>query len=251
MRIPYRWLREFVETAAEPRAAAERLTMAGIETSLVGEGASELGGLVVAEVLRVAPHPASGTLQVCEVSTGAERYRVVCGAPNVRAGVRAAFAPPGATLPGGRRLAVATIRGTASEGMLCSEAELGVGPDASGILLLGADAPVGVDLVSHLGLDDAILEVEATPNRPDCLAIVGVAREIAALTGGRLRPPDCTVREDPALTTAGWRISIEAPDLCPRYAARLITGVIVGPSPPGSRSVSARPGCDRSTTSWT
>jgi phenylalanyl-tRNA synthetase beta chain len=231
VRIPYRWLREFVETAVDAKAAAERLTMAGIETGLLGTGASELRGLVVAEVLQVAPHPAAATLQVCEVSTGGERYRVVCGAPNVRAGVRAAFAPPGASLPGGRQLAVATIRGTASEGMLCSEAELGVGPDASGILLLGSDAPVGADLVSHLGLDDAILEVEVTPNRPDCLAIVGVARELAALTGARLRLPDATVREDPAQTTAGWRISIEAPDLCPRYAARLITGVTVGPSP--------------------
>ena len=231
MRIPYRWLREFVESAVDAKAAAERLTMAGIETGLLGTGASELRGLVVAEVLQVAPHPAAATLQVCEVSTGGERYRVVCGAPNVRAGVRAAFAPPGASLPGGRQLAVATIRGTASEGMLCSEAELGVGPDASGILLLGSDAPVGADLVSHLGLDDAILEVEVTPNRPDCLAIVGVARELAALTGARLRLPDATVREDPAQTTAGWRISIEAPDLCPRYAARLITGVTVGPSP--------------------
>ena len=231
MRIPYRWLREFVDTAAEPREAAERLTMAGMETGLVAEGAAELSGLVVAEVLAVAPHPGASALQVCEVSTGGERYRVVCGAPNVRAGVRAAFAPPGATLSEGRRIAVATIRGTASEGMLCSEAELGTGDDASGILLLGVDAPVGADLVSHLGLDDAILEVEVTPNRPDCLAIVGVARELAALTGGRLRPAESTVREDPAVTTAGWRITIEDPDLCSRYAARLITDVTVGPSP--------------------
>ncbi|HEY7138888.1 MAG TPA: phenylalanine--tRNA ligase subunit beta [Methylomirabilota bacterium] len=231
MRIPYRWLREFVDTTVGPRDAAERLTMAGIETGLVAEAASELGGLVVAEVLDVAPHPAGGTLRVCEVSTGAERYRVVCGAPNVRAGVRAAFAPPGAALPGSRQVAVATIRGVASEGMLCSEAELGVGEDASGILLLGADAPVGAGLVSHLGLDDAILEVEATPNRPDCLAIVGVAREVAAVTGGRLRPPDCSVRQDSTVTTAGWRITIEEPDLCPRYAARLITDATVGPSP--------------------
>ncbi|HEY7601686.1 MAG TPA: phenylalanine--tRNA ligase subunit beta [Methylomirabilota bacterium] len=231
MRIPYRWLRELVDTAAGARDVAERLTMAGIEASPVAEGASELAGLVVAEVLDVAAHPASGTLRVCEVSTGAERFRVVCGAPNVRAGVRAAFATPGARLPGGRRVDVATIRGTVSEGMLCSEAELGVGDDAAGILLLGADAPVGADLVGHLGLDDAILEVEVTPNRPDCLSILGVAREVAALTGSRLRPPDTTVREDRGLTTAGWRVTIEAPDLCPRYAARLITDVTVGPSP--------------------
>ena len=115
MRIPYRWLREFVDTGAEPRAVAERLTMAGIETGLVAEGASELGGLVVAEVLDAA-------------------------------------------LPGGRRVDVATIRGIASEGMLCSEAELGVGPDASGILLLGADAPVGADLVGNLLRRDVFLD---------------------------------------------------------------------------------------------
>ena len=231
MRIPYRWLREFVDTELPPRDVAERLTMAGIETSLVAEGASELSGLVVAEVLDVAPHPAGGALRICEVSTGGERYRVVCGAPNVRAGARAAFAPPGAALPAGRRVAAATIRGTASEGMLCSEAELGVGEDASGILLLGSDAPVGGDLVGHLGLDDAILEVEVTPNRPDCLSILGIAREVAALAGGRLRPADCSVRESPSVTTAGWRITVEDPQLCPRYAARLVAGVTVGPSP--------------------
>ena len=231
MRIPYRWLREFVDTDLPPRDVADRLTMAGIETALVAEGASELSGLVVAEVLDVAPHPAGGALRICEVSTGGERYRVVCGAPNVRAGARAAFAPPGAALPAGRRVAAATIRGTASEGMLCSEAELGVGEDAGGILLLGPDAPVGGDLVNHLGLDDAILEVEVTPNRPDCLSILGIAREVAALAGGRLRPPDCSVRESPSVTTAGWRITIEDPQLCPRYAARLIADVTVGPSP--------------------
>src|SRR5262245_24568996 len=209
MRIAYRWLRELVDTPVEARDVAERLTMAGVETSLVAAGARELSGLVVAEVLAMTPHSAGGALQICEVSTGAERYRVVCGAPNVRAGVRAAFAPPGATLPAERKVAVATIRGAVSEGMLCSEAELGVGDDASGILLLSADAPVGADLVGHLGLDDAILEVEVTPNRPDCLSVFGVAREVAALAGGRLRPPDYTVREDAAVTTAGWRITIE------------------------------------------
>ena len=117
MRIPYRWLREFVDTAADPRAVAERLTMAGIETGLVAEGASELGGPRRGRGARRGPaRRQAATLRVCEVSTGAERYRVVCGAPNVRAGVRAAFAPPGAALPGGRRVAVATIRGTVVRG---------------------------------------------------------------------------------------------------------------------------------------
>ncbi len=231
MRIPVRWLREFVDTPADPPRIAERLTMAGVEASLVGTAAAALRGVLVAEVLDVSPHPAGGSLRVCEVSTGADRYRVVCGASNVRPGVRAAFAPPGAALPGDRAVAVAVVRGTASEGMLCSEAELGVGEDAGGVLLLGADAPVGADLVAHLGLDDAILEVEVTPNRPDCLSVVGVAREVAALTGGRFRPPDVAVAGDPGLTTSGWRITLQDPELCPRYAARLIGDVGVGPSP--------------------
>ena len=249
MKISFNWLRELCELAPGVTAdsVAERLTITSKPAwSPKRCGASPAWSWPGAPV----PHPAAGALQICEVSTGAERYRVVCGAPNVRAGVRVAFAPPGASLPGGRRLAVATIRGTVSEGMLCSEAELGVGSEAGGILLLGADAPVGADLVSHLGLDDAILEVEVTPNRPDCLAIVGVARELAALTGGRLRPPDSTVHEDPALTTAGWRISIEAP-ISARGTRTPITGVTVGPSPPWLAQRFARPGSGRSTTSST
>jgi phenylalanyl-tRNA synthetase beta chain len=231
VRIPFRWLAEFVDTTAGPREVAERLTMAGIEAAVAAEGASALRGVVVAEVLDVAPHPGGGTLRVCEVSTGAERYRVACGAPNVRPGVRAAFAPPGATLADGRRVEVATIRGQASEGMLCSEAEVGAGDDAAGLLLLEADAPVGTDLVGLLGLGDPVLEIDVTPNRPDCLSVVGVAREVAAVTGGRFRPPDRTVHEDRTLTTAGWRVTIEDAELCPRYAARLVTDVTVAPSP--------------------
>lgn len=231
MKIPYRWLREFVETEAGPREVAERLTMAGLEVAGVAPAVSGLAGVLVGEVLDVAPHPAGGSLTVCEVSTGAERFRVVCGAPNVRTGARAAFAPPGAVLPEDRHIGAAAIKGTVSEGMLCSEAELGIGEEALGILLLGTDAPVGADLVAYLGLDDAILDVEVTPNRPDCLSVVGIAREVAALTRGRFLPPSVAVTEHEPAAGGLAGVSVEDHELCPRYAARVIADVTVGPSP--------------------
>ncbi len=234
MKIPYRWLREFVETAASAREVAERLTMAGIEVAGVAPVVTGLSGVRVAEIETVEPHPAGGALTVCRVSTGAERLRVVCGAPNVHPGARAVLAPPGALLPGGRRIEAAVIKGVASQGMLCSEAELGLGADAATILLLPGDVPLGVDLVAHLGLDDPVLEVEVTPNRPDCLSVVGVAREVAALTGGRVREPvprltEVTEHGHDAASLA--TVTVEDPALCPRYAARVITDLTVGPSP--------------------
>jgi phenylalanyl-tRNA synthetase beta chain len=231
VKIPERWLREFVATDATAGQVAERLTMAGIEVAGVLPGGPELAGVVVGAVLEVVPHPAGGGLTRCQVATATGRFAVVCGAPNVRPGVRAAFAPPGARLPGGRRIDVAVIRGEPSEGMLCSERELGLGEDGAGILLVDADAPPGADLVRHLGLDTPILEVEVTPNRPDCLAVAGIAREVAALTGGQYREPRVTLAEGgPPAATLG-SVAIDEPELCPRYAARIITGVTVGPSP--------------------
>jgi phenylalanyl-tRNA synthetase beta chain len=231
MRIPYRWLTEFVETDASAARAAERLVMAGIEVASLTEVAPGLRGVVIGEVLEVRPHPGGGTLTDCVVDGGPGRHRVVCGAPGVRPGLRAAFAPPGAVLPGGRRIETAVVRGTASEGMLCSAAEVGAGEETGALLVLDADAPVGADLASWLGLDDVVLEVEITPNRPDCLSVAGVAREVAALTGGRFRPPGATLAEGGDDVTTLARVSVEDPELCPRYAARVITGVTVGPSP--------------------
>ena len=141
----------------------------------------------------------------------------MCGAPNTAVGLRAAFAPPGARLPGGREIAVAKIRGVESQGMLCSERELGLGDEhEAGVLALDADAPLGADLVEHLGLDDRVLEIEITPNRPDCLSVLGVARELAALTGtpaAPARPSRCARAAESARALA--RVRVEAPDLCP------------------------------------
>jgi phenylalanyl-tRNA synthetase beta chain len=231
MKIPIRWLREFVDTDATPEQMAARLTMAGIEVAGLTPVVTGLVGVVVGEITAAAPHAAGGPLTVCQVSTGRERFAVVCGAPNVRAGARAAFAPPGAVLPGGRRIEAATIKGAVSQGMLCSEAELGIGEDGSTILLVGGEVAAGADLVEHLGLDDVVLEVEVTPNRPDCLSVFGIAREVAALTRGRLRPPATTVAEhDPHADTLA-SVTIADPDLCRRFTARAITGVRVQPSP--------------------
>ncbi len=231
MKVPYRWLREFAETDAPPEDVAERLTMAGIEVAGLARIVEGLRGVVVGEITGIAPHPAGPPLRVCEVATGTARHTVVCGAPNVRPGVRAAFAPPGAVLPGGRRIEAAVVRGRVSEGMLCSEVELGVGDEAGTILLLGPDAPLGGDLADYLGLDDVVLEVEVMPNRPDCLSVVGLAREAAALTGGRFRPPEIRVPEEGPPAAELTAVRIDAPELCSRFTARVLLDVQVGPSP--------------------
>jgi len=231
VRVPYRWLREFAETDASAREAAERLTMAGIEVAGLAPVVEGLRGVVVAEIAAVAPHPAGPPLTVCEVVTGAARHTVVCGAPNVRPGVRAAFAPPGAVLPGGRRVEAAVVRGRVSEGMLCSEAELGVGEEAGTILLLDPEAPLGGDLADYLGLDDVVLEVEVMPNRPDCLSVAGLAREVAALTEGRFRLPEIRVPEEEPPAAALTSVRIDAPERCGRFTARVLLDVRVGPSP--------------------
>lgn len=231
MKISYRWLRDFVETAASPQAIADRLTMAGIEVGSATAVAPGLRGVLVAEIEAVERLPSGGHLTRCQVWTGKERLSVVCGAPNVLAGAKAAFAPPEAVLPGGRTVEISEIRGIVSHGMLCSEAELGAGEEASSILLLTADAPLGGDLREYLGLDDTVLEIEVTPNRPDCLSILGIAREVATLTGGVLRPPTTAVREGREEASAFASVQVLDPELCPRYAARIITGLTTGPSP--------------------
>jgi phenylalanyl-tRNA synthetase beta chain len=235
MKIPYGWVREFVDVELTAEQAAEKLVNAGLEVPSVTAVAPELRGVVVGEIEAIERELGESQghrLVVCRVSTGRERFSVVCGAPNARVGLRAAFAPPGATLPGGRAIAVAKIRGAESQGMLCSERELGLGEEhEAGLLALDADAPLGADLVAHLGLDDRVLEIEITPNRPDCLSVLGVARELAALTGRRLRPPAIAPRETKPAARTLARLRVEAPDLCPRYTVRVIGGVRVGPSP--------------------
>jgi phenylalanyl-tRNA synthetase beta chain len=234
MKLSWRWIREFVETPLSAADAADRLVAGGIEVTSVMPVAPSLSGVVVGEVEAIerdlGPHRGHRN-QLVRVSTGRERFSVVCGAPNCVAGMRAAFAPPGAVLAGERKIETARIRGTESQGMLCSERELGLSDDDAGILKLDDDAPLGADLRQLLGLDDTVLEVDVMPNRPDCLSIIGIARELAALTGATLRPASTNVVESNADAHALARIRVDDPELCARYAARVIEDVRVGPSP--------------------
>jgi phenylalanyl-tRNA synthetase beta chain len=235
MKIPYGWVREFIDLRLTAGQAAERLVNAGIEVASVTPLAPDLKGVVVGQIDAVERELGRGhggyPLFLCRVSTGRDHYAVVCGAPNTRVGVRAAFAPPGAVLPGGRRIATAKIQGVESHGMLCSEKELGIGEEHDAGIFEVAEAKPGADLVATLGLDDHVLEVEITPNRPDCLSVLGIARELAALTGTRLRPPRIALKDSGDAARNLARVRIEAPDLCHRFTARVISGVTIGPSP--------------------
>jgi phenylalanyl-tRNA synthetase beta chain len=236
MKISYRWLQEFVETALTPPEIAERLVNAGIEVAEISPVVEGLSGVVVAEIEAIERElgttPSGHRNRLCRVRLPSRTFSVICGAPNAVSGVRTAFAPPGATLPASGAVKAAVIRGVSSEGMLCSERELGLSEDHEGILVLPADAPLGADLGTYLGLDDWILEIEITPNRPDVLSVVGVAREISALTGAPFRFPQVAVKESEPDAASLAAVEIEAPDLCPRFCARVITGLTVRPSPP-------------------
>jgi phenylalanyl-tRNA synthetase beta chain len=235
VKIPYGWIRDFVALELSAAQAADRLTNAGVEVGSVTPIAPDVRGVVIAEIEAIEREIGEShghRLVLCRVATGRERFAVVSGAPNTRVGVRAAFAPPGSVLPGNRRIGIAKIRGVESQGMLCSERELGLGEEhEAGLLALEADAPLGQDLVEHLGLDDHVLEVEITPNRPDCLSVIGVARELAALTGARFSYPALDLKESDEPVDALARVRIEAPDLCHRFTARVIGDVRVAPSP--------------------
>lgn len=231
MKVSLRWLRDYVEVDLEPAALADLLTMAGLEVETVEETRPDFQGVVVAKILSVRPHPASDKLHLCEVTTGQEMVPIVCGAPNTRAGDTVALARVGAVIPGGYVIKSSRIRGELSEGMLCSEEELGIGEDNKGIMVLPPHLPLGVDLAEALDLKDTVLDIGVTPNRADCLSIVGVAREVAALTGKKIRYPRIAVEENDEDINDITSVVILDPDLCPRYTARIIKNVTIGPSP--------------------
>jgi phenylalanyl-tRNA synthetase beta chain len=232
MKVTWNWLAEFVELQLPVAQLAERLTMAGLEVESIEETGRELAGILCAEIVRVRPHPEADRLSLCDVRTGPDTaWTVVCGASNVQAGSRVAYAPPGSTLPGGRRIETAEVRGVSSAGMLCSETELGIGDDASGILLLPNDAPIGQSVSALLAAEDTVLDIAVTPNRGDCLCVIGIAREIAALTGQHLRRHRVTVRESQPGIADLIAVRIADSDLCGRYAARVISNVKIAASP--------------------
>jgi phenylalanyl-tRNA synthetase beta chain len=231
VKLTLNWLREFVELVLPLDELCEALVMAGLEVESVEEHRPIWGPVEIVELVSVVPHPNADRLRLCEVRRAREPVvRVVCGASNMQAGDKVALAPPGTELPGDRRIERATIRGQASEGMLCAAGELALPDEGGGILILPADAPFGTRLVDYLGADDTVLELAVTPNRGDCLSVLGIAREIAALTGARVQLPTPTLDEEDPPTTAVVRVAVDAPDLCPRYATRALRGVAVGPS---------------------
>ena len=235
MRVPLSWLADYVPLRLTPEEMAHRLTMAGIETEYDAGTGAEWGDLVVVgEVVNLEPHPNADRLRLATVNTGSETQRVVCGAPNIAVGQRIAFAKVGAKLTSGKtgqaiELTAATIRGVESAGMVCSSMELGMGEDHDGILVLDDDAPVGTPLAGLMG-DDA-LEIEVTANRGDCLSVLGVAHEIAAITGETANEPDLDYQEGVEDVAKAVTVRIEDAALCYRYTATVTRGISVGPSP--------------------
>lgn len=224
MQFPESWLRAFVNPDLDTQTLSHRLTMAGLEVEETTTVAPAFEGVVVAQIVGVAPHPDADKLRICQVDDGAgELLQVVCGAPNAAAGLKVPLARVGARLPGDVKIGLAKMRGVSSSGMLCSGRELGLSQDHAGLLELVADAVVGQSLRIALDLDDTLFTLKLTPNRADCLSIMGVAREVAALTGSMLAQPSFT----PVPVTLADRlaVSVQAPDLCGRFAGRVIRGV--------------------------
>ena len=223
MRISLNWLRDWVDTGDDVPALAHALTMAGLEIEGVERAGPALSGIVVGEIRSVTKHPDAEKLNVCRVFYGKDELQIVCGAPNVRAGMKAPLALIGAKLPNGTEIKQAKLRGVESFGMLCSARELGLSEDTSGLLDLPADFETGADLVKALGLDDTILEVNLTPNRGDCMSVLGVAREAAAARKVALR----TNPMKPTRSEIGdvYPVTLAAPQGCPKFAGRVIRGI--------------------------
>ena len=234
MKVSLNWLKEYVDITLPLADLAERLTMAGLEVKGVEVIGSSWENIIVGQIAAINPHPDADRLTLPTIDLGTEQATVVCGAPNLRLGDKIAFARVGAQLIDGHTGQVSTlkpakIRGVVSSGMVCSEKELGISDRHEGIIVLPDEAPVGAPLADYLG--DAILNLEITPNRPDCLSIVGVAREVAALTGQSLHFPEVDYEEAASPVEQQVAVGIVAADLCPRYCASLITGVEVAESP--------------------
>ncbi|MET0254198.1 MAG: phenylalanine--tRNA ligase subunit beta, partial [Luteibacter sp.] len=224
MKFSENWLRELVSIDADRAALVHALTMSGLEVEDVTALGKDLDGVVVAEIVEATKHPEADRLQVCKVDAGTgEPLQIVCGAPNARVGIRVPLATVGATLPGEVHIKAAKLRGVESFGMLCSAKELGIDADASGLLELPADAPVGTALAGYLGLPDASIELKITPNRPDVLGLNGLAHDVAALFGSRVKA--IGVDDVPVTASATRAVRLDAGADAPRYLGRVIEGI--------------------------
>ena len=223
MKVSEQWLREWVDPPLDTEAIGECLTLGGLEVDAITRAAPALDGVVVADITAVDAHPQADRLTVCRVFDGASEQQVVCGAPNVTPGMKAPYAAPGVSLPGDRVIERASIRGVESSGMLCSAAELGLGEDASGILALPPTAAPGALLSELLGLNDAIFDIDLTPNRGDCFCVLGIARDLGALTGTPVKPPE--VATVAPASDARFAVELRDGSACPRYGGRVISGL--------------------------
>ncbi|HVA25338.1 MAG TPA: phenylalanine--tRNA ligase subunit beta, partial [Chloroflexota bacterium] len=228
MRVPLKWLSRYVELDRDASELAKLLSSAGTEVARIDRVGSGWEQLRVAEILEIAKHPNADRLALATVNTGSETMTVVCGAPNIAVGQKVPFAPVGSTIQG-TVLEARPIRGIKSEGMLCAADELGLSPDHAGILVLEPSETPGTALDKVLG--DDVLELEVTPNRSDCLGIIGVAREVAALTGKPLRLPGIRIEERGEAIEHRFKLRVDDPELCPRFVARLVTDVTIAQSP--------------------
>ncbi|MCF8054188.1 MAG: phenylalanine--tRNA ligase subunit beta [Deltaproteobacteria bacterium] len=232
MLISLKWLNEHVDIAdITPDAIAQKLTMAGLEVEGIEEKHPAFSGVIVARVVDIEVHSDANRLLLCQIFTGTETVPVVCGADNIAAGSVVPLANVGATLPGREKIGASSIRGVVSHGMLCSEEELGIGSDNSGIMLLPENLPLGRELAEVLNLGDTTLNVSITPNRADCYSIIGIAREVAALFDRPLKEVSCELKQVESHIAEFASVKIDAPHLCPRYSAMMIAGVKIGQSP--------------------
>lgn len=230
MKLSEQWLREWVNPASDTHELVHQITMAGLEVDSIEPVAGQFRGVVVGHVTDVSPHPDADKLRVCQVAGGDEAVQVVCGAPNVRAGMKVPFAVIGATLPGDFNIRKAKLRGQPSNGMLCSESELGLSDNHDGLMELPDDAPVGADLADYLGLNDVTIDIDLTPNRADCLSIRGIAREVGVLN--QLVAEGPVIEPVPARHEDTIEVSVQAPQACPRYLGRVLRNVdLTAPTP--------------------
>lgn len=231
MKFSELWLREWVNPAISSEALSDQITMAGLEVDGVEPVAGAFNGVVVGEVVECGQHPNADKLRVTKVNVGGDHLLdIVCGAPNCRQGLKVAVATVGAVLPGDFKIKAAKLRGEPSEGMLCSFSELGISEDHDGIIELPLDAPVGTDIREFLKLDDSTIEISVTPNRADCLGIIGVARDVAVVNQLPLNEPE--MKAVAATIDASVSIDVQAPQACPRYLGRVVKGINVkAPTP--------------------
>lgn len=230
MKFSEQWLREWVQPEVNTEELAAQITMAGLEVDSIEPVAKAFSGVVVGQVISREQHPDADKLSVCQVSDGNETFQVVCGAANVRAGLKIPFAKIGAELPGDFKIKKAKLRGVESFGMLCAEAELGLAETSDGLMVLPEDAPVGTDFRAYMGLNDSIIEVDLTPNRGDCLSVAGLAREVGVMNKAAVQGPVI----NPVAPQIDDKTSIEvlAPSACPRYIGRVVKGINVAAATP-------------------